>query len=173
MIKDSIGASCYPCYREFSQLAKTSSRFGRTKERIRHILASSAILEDHGSMNKPIVSTTLLLLFCFSFQISAQDRISPSEASKFVGKRATVCGQVASAAYAARSKGRPTFLYLDRPSPNQVFSVLIWGINRERFSIPPEKEYRGKKICVTGPVTSYKGEPQIVVSDPSQITAEK
>src|SRR5437763_14849013 len=95
--------------------------------------------------------------------IAAQERISASEAAKYRGKKAAVCGQVASATYAARSRGRPTFLNLDRPYPNQIFTVLIWGDNRGKFPTPPEKAYSGKKICVTGTISSYRGQPQIIV----------
>src|SRR5437667_4480049 len=115
---------------------------------------------------------TLVIFLLLHVALSAQERISPAEAAKYVGKAATVCGQVASATYAARSRGRPTFLNLDRPYPNQVFTALIWGENRGKFPTPPEKAYSGKKICVTGTISSYRGQPQIVVRDPGQITAE-
>lgn len=115
----------------------------------------------------------LLLSFLFAVPLSAEDRIPASEASKYVGKSAIVCGQVASATYAARSKGRPTFLNLDRPYPNQIFTAVIWGENRAKFSTPAEKQYNDKKICVTGLITSFRGTPQIVVSEPGQIRLDK
>jgi hypothetical protein len=62
-------------------------------------------------------------------------------------RRHTVCGQVASATYAVRSRGRPTFLNLDRPYPRKIFTALIWGENRNKFSVPPEKLYNGKEVC--------------------------
>ena len=68
--------------------------------------------------------------------------------------------------------GRPTYLNLDRPYPNQPFTVVIWGDDRSSFSPPPEKAYDGKKICVRGTVSAFRGQPQIVVTSPSQITVE-
>jgi DNA/RNA endonuclease YhcR with UshA esterase domain len=53
--------------------------------------------------------------------------------------------------------------------PNQKFSVVIKGSNRDKFKEPPEKMFAGKTICVTGHITMYKGRPEIVVSDPKQI----
>ena len=97
-----------------------------------------------------------------------QSTITASDAGQFVGKKATVCGIVASAHYAARSKGQPTFLNLDKPYPHQVFTVLIWGSDRGKFENPPEA-LSGKDICVTGLIQSYKGSPEIIVKDPSQI----
>jgi hypothetical protein len=116
-------------------------------------------------------SSTILILI-IALQIAAQERIQPSEAAKYVGKNATVCGQVASSSYSARSRRRPTFLNLDRPYPNHIFTALIWGEDRDKFSPPPENAYSGKKICVTGMISSYQGQPQIVVRNPSQIILE-
>jgi len=102
----------------------------------------------------------------------AQERISPAEAAKYIGRRATVCGLVASANYATQSQGQPTYLDLDSPYPNHIFTALIWGENRDKFSTAPEKAYSGKRICVKGILSNSRGQPQIFVTSPSQITAE-
>lgn len=95
--------------------------------------------------------------------------IPAAEAAAHEGERGTVCGEVASTRYADRSNGEPTFLNLDRPYPNQVFTALIWGDDRPRFEEPPERHFRGRRICVTGKIGSYRGVPQIVVRRPDQI----
>jgi hypothetical protein len=101
--------------------------------------------------------------------ITAQENpITASDAGKFVGQKATVCGIVATTTFASKSKGQPTFLNLDKPYPHQLFTVLIWGSDRGKFEKPPE-ELSGKEICVTGMIQSYKGRPEIIVKDPSQI----
>jgi hypothetical protein len=53
--------------------------------------------------------------------------------------------------------------------PNEVFVVVIFGSDRAKFG-EPEMTLRGKRICVTGQVRNYRGKPEIVVSDPSQLT---
>jgi len=63
----------------------------------------------------------------------------------------------------------PAVNNLDKPYPNQVFTVLIWGSDRGKFDKPPETLYAGKKICVMGMIQSYQGGPGIIVKDPSQI----
>ena len=98
----------------------------------------------------------------------AQTSISAAEAKNHVGERATVCGEVASVHYAARSRGNPTFINLDKPYPNQIFTVLIWGSDRPKFG-DPEEAYRSKHICVTGKISDYKGVPEIVAREPEQI----
>ena len=100
--------------------------------------------------------------------VHAQNSISTAEAKNHVGEQATVCGEVASAHYAARSRGNPTFINLDKPYPNQVFTILIWGSDRPKFG-DPEEAYRSKHICVTGKISDYKGVPEIIAYEPSQI----
>ena len=100
----------------------------------------------------------------------AQQVIKAGEAGAHVGKHRTVCGQVASATFSVQSRRQPTFLNLDRPYPNQIFTVVIWGQDRPKFRTAPEKLYSGKQICVSGLISTYKGVPQIVVDDPSQIS---
>jgi len=101
-----------------------------------------------------------------------QRKLSTAGAKDHGGEQATVCGKVASTRYAVTTRGKPTFLNLDKPYPNQVFTVLIWGENREKFGTPEEK-YRDKQVCVTGKITEYRGAPEIVVSDPQSIEIEK
>src|SRR2546426_4926707 len=75
--------------------------------------------------------------------VLAQKKLSANEAKDHIGEMATVCGSVVSTRYAASTKGQPTFLNLDKPYPNQIFTVLIWGSNRSKFG-GPETDYKGK-----------------------------
>jgi micrococcal nuclease len=101
--------------------------------------------------------------------VGAAARLSPSEAGAHIGEEATVCGVVASATFAARSRRQPTFLNLDKPYPNHIFTAVIWGADRPAFSPPPEVAYRDKRICVTGLIKEYKQRPEVIVTRPSQI----
>jgi hypothetical protein len=98
----------------------------------------------------------------------AQKKLTASEAKEHYGETATVCGEVVSTRYADSTKGQPTFLNLDKPYPNQIFTVVIWGNNRSKFGTP-ENDYKGKRICASGKITAYAGLPEIVVDDPKQI----
>jgi len=99
----------------------------------------------------------------------AQNSISAAAAKDHVGEKATVCGEVASTHYAARSRGSPTFINLDKAYPNQIFTVVIWGSDRPKFG-DPEETYRGKHVCVTGEISVYRGVPEVIAHEPSQIT---
>jgi micrococcal nuclease len=108
-----------------------------------------------------------------SFAVSAQvKKLTALEAKAHIGEQAKVCGKVASTRYATTTRGKPTFLNLDKPYPSQVFTVLIWGENREKFGAP-EEMYRDKQICVTGKITEYRNAPEIVVSEPQDIELKK
>ncbi|MGA8669927.1 MAG: hypothetical protein WB679_08625 [Terracidiphilus sp.] len=87
--------------------------------------------------------------------------IPATEAVKHVGENATVCGRIASEHTATSSKGTPAFINLDRPYPNQVFTLLIWGDDREHVGKVPESG----RVCGVGTITLYRGSPEIVLRD--------
>ena len=99
------------------------------------------------------------------------DDTPSSEASSAVGRRVTVCGGVSGASYQSGVNGKPTFINFDKPFPNHTFTVVIWGDNRGNFSPPPEQQFGGGTcVRVTGLVETFQGDPQIVVTSPSQIS---
>jgi micrococcal nuclease len=98
-------------------------------------------------------------------------RLAAADAGSHLGKIARVCGQVASARFVPATDGRPTFLNLDRPHPNQAATIVIWGPDRAAFG-EPERVYAGRRICVTGKIDSFAGRAQIEARDPSQIEAD-
>jgi DNA/RNA endonuclease YhcR with UshA esterase domain len=128
-------------------------------------------------MNSKLWVNTALLTFLVLVPIGVNSqsqvkKLTAADAKDHIGEQATVCGKVASTRYASTTRGKPTFLNLDKPYPNQIFTVLIWGENREKFGTPEEK-YRDMQVCVTGKITEYRGAPEIVVSDPQSIDVQK
>lgn len=101
----------------------------------------------------------------------AQNTVAPEQALRFNDRLATVCGRVAEIIYMPELANQPTFIYLDKPFPNQVFEIVIWGNTRPRFQNSPEQMFSGKQVCVEGVVVSLMGIPQIIVDEPTQITA--
>jgi len=65
-------------------------------------------------------------------------------------------------------KGQPTFINLDKPYPNQIFTIVIFGSDRPKFG-NPEQRYSGKQVCVTGTIKTFKVVPKIVAHDPAAI----
>jgi hypothetical protein len=122
-----------------------------------------------------LLRSLLVLAFCFlpNPNLHAQaKKLTTAEAKDHSGDRATVCGKIVSTHYAKSSKGEPTFLNLDEPYPREVFTILIWGSDREKFGVP-EDEYKDLRVCVTGKITSYRGRPKIVATERGQIDIQK
>jgi hypothetical protein len=116
---------------------------------------------------------SFIVLATFGVRVQSQiKKLAALDVKDHIGEQATVCGKVASLRYAATTRGKPTFLNLDKPYPNQIFTILIWGENREKFGTPEEK-YRDKQVCVAGKISEYRGSPEIVVSDPQSIDVQK
>ena len=115
-------------------------------------------------------SCVLVLIFAFGCGTCsyAQQRLTAAEANAHVGQQATVCGSVAGVHQATGSKGEPTFINLDKPYPNQIFTILIWGSDLPNFG-NPEGKYLGKQVCVTGTITIFKDVPEIVAHNPAAI----
>ena len=112
----------------------------------------------------PIIGFVLMAIA----PLTAQKTLTAAEAQSHVGEQVTVCGKVMSTLFAERSRGSPTFLDVDKPYSERIFTVLIWGMDRSKFG-EPETTYRGKRICVTGNIGDYRGVAEIVASEPSQL----
>jgi DNA/RNA endonuclease YhcR with UshA esterase domain len=124
---------------------------------------------------KALRSLTVVYFFflLLAFSTAAQTtKITAAEAKDHVGEVRTVCGKVVSTHYASGSKGQPTFLNLDEPYPKEVFTILIWGSDRAKFGTP-ETKYKDASVCVTGKITSYRGKPEIIATEPRQIVQER
>jgi hypothetical protein len=93
--------------------------------------------------------------------------IPAADAKNHIGEKATVCGKVAGEKTATGSKGQPTFINLDASYPNQIFTVLIWGEDRENIGeLPPV----GAHLCASGTIQEYRGIPEIVVRTSAQLS---
>jgi hypothetical protein len=64
-----------------------------------------------------LASILLLTSFGGHAQSPQVKKLTAAEAKDHIGERATVCGRVASTRYAVTSRGKPTFLNLDKPYP--------------------------------------------------------
>lgn len=103
-----------------------------------------------------------------SLSYAAISCFSADEASRHLGEKSCVCGNVVSTKFASNSNSQPTFLNLDEPFPNQIFTIVIFGRDRVKFS-NPEKTYSGKRVCAYGTIEAYRSRAEIIVTDPSQI----
>lgn len=94
--------------------------------------------------------------------------LAAEQAASHVGETATVCGTVASARFSERSRTQPTFLNLDKPYPDQRFTIVIFGRDRGKFGTP-ESALLHRRVCATGVIKLYDGRPEMIVEDPVQL----
>ncbi len=97
-----------------------------------------------------------------------ENSIQSSEAGAHVGERKVVCGKVTRAYYARSVTGSPTFVNLDNAEKN-IFTIVIWGKDRDRFSDFPEVMYDNQNLCVRGLILSFQGTAEIQVKSPASI----
>lgn len=112
----------------------------------------------------------VLLLALFIVRPIYPQQLTSAQAKNHEGETATVCGVVASEHTATSSRGQPTFINLDAPYPNQVFTILVWGEDRRNIGALPQSNSR---ICVTGLITDYRGVPEIVLKSKQQLTLKR
>lgn len=113
------------------------------------------------------VSLAAALLLCAAAPALAAT-LSAEEAARHVGESATVCGVVASGRFSQRSQAQPTFLNLDKPYPDQLFTIVIFGRDREKFGTP-ESALLHQRVCATGLIKLYQGRPEMILEDPVQL----
>lgn len=95
--------------------------------------------------------------------------ITPEQASKHIGDKVTVCGKVAGINFRTHARGNPTFINLDKPYPNHIFTIVIWGKDIKKFMPILEKVTVNSKLCVTGTIEEYRGKPQTIVEEINQL----
>jgi len=125
----------------------------------------------------PLVVLVLILALVLSRVIDSgsappepEITISAYEAGDHIGTPAEVCGTVVSADYLPEVNGSPTFLNLDEPYPDPLFTGVIFGTDRNKFRTSPEEIYLNRSICIRGVIRLHEDRPQIVINDPSQIS---
>ena len=116
---------------------------------------------------------TITFIFFMFILLSAGycqiESLSTDEASNHLGEIKSVYGVVVSTHYNEKTPNSPIFLNLDKAYPEHIFTIFIVAAARDSFDWFPEIYYLNKKISVTGLISEFKGNPEIVVNSPSQI----
>ena len=115
----------------------------------------------------PVVVASLLLAAPTLAQ-DVPDMVLAKDAANYIGEYAMVCGVVSAADYRQDVRGAPTYLSFGQPYPNQDFTVVIWGRERDNFEFTLE-DLDGYKACAYGQIKSHRNKPQITISQPEQL----
>jgi DNA/RNA endonuclease YhcR with UshA esterase domain len=117
-------------------------------------------------MKLPLLTITALLLAAFTY---AQKTVKLEDVKQYVGDSVIVCGTVANVKYVDHVRGRPAFLDLGKPFPNQGLTIVVWGRIADQFKGSLDWLFSGKRVCVAGKLELYQNRPQIVLNNTEQI----
>ncbi len=94
--------------------------------------------------------------------------ISYLDASRFYGKTKTVEGTIV----VTNNTGKVCFLNFNKDW-KRYFTAVIFASDFGKFPANPEDYYLNRKVRITGLIKEYKGKPEIIVKNPSQIEIMK
>ena len=95
-------------------------------------------------------------------------RFNTMQAKYHIGNKATICGTVVSTR--RTKKANALYLNFDRMYPNQDFYATVWDSNSPNFSYDPETFLQGRKVCVTGMISTYSDIARISINNEDEIT---
>lgn len=110
------------------------------------------------------ILSACLLFFCVPPSYS--QTLTAAQTREHEGENVTVCGIVASVRQASTSKGKPTYINLDIPWPDEIFAAVIWEEDLPKVGPLPRLRTH---ICTKGLISYYHGVPQIIVRSSAQI----
>src|SRR5690242_2490818 len=115
-------------------------------------------------MARRLAVVLLAALVTRAMPAAAADVVPAARAGEYVGRGdVTIEGRVV-AAYASPLATVLAF------APNFAgFTATILAGDRAKFPGDLDERYRGKLLQLTGPVTAYRGKPEMQVRDPSQV----
>ena len=96
--------------------------------------------------------------------------IGPCNAGNYIGEEKIVEGKIVDT---YKYKTISVFLNFEKPYPNSCFTAVIWSDDWYKFPENPEDYYRGKIVRVQGEIIEYKGTPEIILKDMSQIEVKE
>jgi DNA/RNA endonuclease YhcR with UshA esterase domain len=119
-------------------------------------------------MKKLILITLLLASSTFLF---SQTSIKLSEVPDHVGDSVKLEGTIAGVKTFSSDDGkeRPVLLNLGAEFPNQLLTVAVFSTYKTSTIMMPTESNKGDIAIVTGKIEMYKGKPQIVVREASQL----
>ncbi len=116
----------------------------------------------HTKMKSKLIFTVLALLFISALTYS-QDTISSKDAKNFIGETKIVTGSVASVFVS--NKGT-VLINFDEAYPNATFVAVIKTGNT---GVSYGDVKKGSILTISGKIEEYKGKPEIILNEQSQI----
>ncbi len=95
--------------------------------------------------------------------------IDACQAKKYIGEKVIIEGIVAEIFYSQKGN---IFLNFVKPYPNQCFTAVIFKKDKEKLEKSIKNAYY-KKVRILGTIKEYKGKPEVVLTNKSQIEIGK
>jgi DNA/RNA endonuclease YhcR with UshA esterase domain len=92
--------------------------------------------------------------------------LSADQAKAHVGETATVEGKVS----VQRTRDGETYIHVDGNGANAPMSAYVSRWNRVKFQDVDKLD--GKNVQITGQISTFRGKPEIFLTDPGQISAK-
>jgi len=83
------------------------------------------------------------------------------DAAGHMNEEVNICARI----YGYKALGSMTLVNLGAAYPDQLLTIVLRGEAKDAYTVVD-----GQTVCVTGRIGDYKGKPEIVVTDPRQIT---
>jgi len=94
-------------------------------------------------------------------------KVKLADLKQHIGDSVIVEGAVKNIQYLPNEVLSPT--YINIGNAGNLLTVVIWAKTRNLFTIKPENAYKNKSIRVSGRLLNDKGNPRIIINNPSQI----
>lgn len=118
----------------------------------------------------------LVMLILTSFFTLAEAQITPKitiyNASEYLDKEGTICANVYSVNQPA-GDNKPIYINFGGNYPDNIFSVVIFAKDQNKFLFDLKEVLQGKDVCVTGKITQYKNKPQMVIKEAVQLLIQE
>jgi len=96
--------------------------------------------------------------------------IAACDAGNYIGEEKIVEGIIADG---YKSETNTVFLNFGYPYPDHCFTAVIFFSDLTNFPENPQDYYEGERVRVKGIIKEYKGKPEIILKDASQIEIGK
>ncbi|MBK8628280.1 MAG: hypothetical protein IPN86_22815 [Saprospiraceae bacterium] len=119
-----------------------------------------------------ILVMILLIYFVTLTEAQSAPKITIYNASDFINTEGTVCDSVYSVSQPA-GENKPIYLNFGGNYPDNIFSAIIFAKDQYKFNFDLKEVLKNKNVCVTGKITQYKGNHQIIVNDAVQLLIQE
>jgi micrococcal nuclease len=107
-----------------------------------------------------------VLILLLSVSCMAQKKIAAKDAVNHKGETLMICDKVFNTEV---SKTENTTLLYVGSEDGRYLTILVKGPEHPKFNWHPERDFKGRAICVTGKIVDYNGKPAIYVTEASQL----